>query len=171
MIKSLLIKLVTLYRLRNFKQERFIEEAVRSALSQDYSPLEIVISDDCSPDNTFSIIEELIANYNGPHKIVLNRNERNLGLAENINGQTLELGSGELATTGDIATLLCEIGEVDIRPEFGAIPERAMEQVRVAAVNNTSEKIGWQPKVSLRQGLSNTLLFYKQQLDSGQIKL
>jgi len=93
-----------------------------------------------------------------------------MGLAKNIDGQTLELGSGELTTTGEVANLLCELGQVELRPEFGSIAERAMEQIRVAAINNTSEKIGWQPKVSLQKGLSNTLLFYKQQLDSGQIK-
>jgi len=82
------------FGLISYKQEKFIEDAVRSALSQDYSPLEIVISDDCSPDGTFSVIEKLVANYKGPHKIIINRNDNNLGLAGNIN-RMWELASGE----------------------------------------------------------------------------
>ena len=40
--------------------ERFIREAVRSALAQDYEPLEILISDDHSTDATLDIIQEEI---------------------------------------------------------------------------------------------------------------
>lgn len=78
-----------------YKQEQFIEEAVMSALSQTYSPLEIVISDDCSRDNTFQVIEKIISNYTGPHKVIINKNEKNLGLADNIN-RVWDLSSGEL---------------------------------------------------------------------------
>ena len=38
-----------------YNQERFIREAVESAFAQTYSPLEIVLSDDCSRDRTFEI--------------------------------------------------------------------------------------------------------------------
>ncbi len=60
-------------------QERYIKEAVNGALSQTYSPLEVVLSDDCSTDNTYEIMRELAAAYHGPHKIVVNRNSRNSG--------------------------------------------------------------------------------------------
>jgi glycosyltransferase involved in cell wall biosynthesis len=77
-----------------YKQERFIEEAVKSALAQTYSPLEVVITDDCSPDATFSIVEKIVSEYTGPHKVIIHRNEQNLGLAGNIN-KAWELSSGE----------------------------------------------------------------------------
>jgi len=38
-----------------YNQERFIREAVQGAFSQTYSPLEIIMSDDCSKDRTFDI--------------------------------------------------------------------------------------------------------------------
>ena len=41
-----------------YKQEQFIREAVEAALAQTYSPLEIILSDDCSPDRTFEIMQE-----------------------------------------------------------------------------------------------------------------
>lgn len=68
-----------------YKQEQFVREAVRSAFEQSYSPLEIILSDDCSPDRTFEIMKEEAENYRGPHSIILNRNEKNLGLTGNVN--------------------------------------------------------------------------------------
>ncbi len=68
-----------------YNQERFIREAVESAFSQTYSPLEILISDDCSRDRTFDIVQEMTAAYKGPHTIRLNRNATNLGIGGNSN--------------------------------------------------------------------------------------
>ncbi len=79
----------------SYNHERFISEAVESALAQTYSPLEVVISDDCSTDATFAVIEKITSNYTGPHKVIIHRNERNLGLADNVN-KVWELSSGEL---------------------------------------------------------------------------
>jgi glycosyltransferase involved in cell wall biosynthesis len=78
-----------------YKQERFIRDAVKGALAQTYEPLEIIISDDCSPDGTFQVIQEITAEYSGPHKIILNRNEMNGGIGININ-RIMELSNGEL---------------------------------------------------------------------------
>ncbi len=78
-----------------YNQDKFIREAVEGAFSQTYSPLEIILSDDCSQDKTFDIIKEMVDNYKGPHKLVLNRNEKNLGLVEHVN-KIFEKCSGEL---------------------------------------------------------------------------
>jgi len=68
-----------------YNQEKYIAEAVEGALAQTYSPLEIIISDDCSTDRTFEIIRECVSKYDGPHRVVLNQNERNRGLISHIN--------------------------------------------------------------------------------------
>ena len=78
-----------------YNQERYIREAVEAALAQTYSPLEIIISDDCSADDTFHVIEEMTAGYRGPHALVVRKNDHNLGLAEHIN-QVMALARGEL---------------------------------------------------------------------------
>jgi glycosyltransferase involved in cell wall biosynthesis len=78
-----------------YKQERFIREAIQGAFAQTYSPLEIILSDDCSPDRTFEIMREMTASYRGPHKIILNRNPQNLGLAGHVN-LVMEMAAGEL---------------------------------------------------------------------------
>ena len=58
----------------SYNQEAFIRDGVEGAFSQTYSPLEIVLSDDCSRDRTFEIMQELAAAYRGPHRVILNRN-------------------------------------------------------------------------------------------------
>src|SRR5215212_7155005 len=78
-----------------YNQERFIAEAVRGALSQTYSPLEIIISDDGSTDRTFEIIEGEVAGYAGPHEIRLNRIEQNIGWGAHIN-LVMEMVKGKL---------------------------------------------------------------------------
>lgn len=78
-----------------YNQEAFIREAVEGAFSQTYSPLEIVISDDCSKDRTYEIAQQMAAAYKGPHTVRLNRNEKNLGISGNAN-RASALCQGEL---------------------------------------------------------------------------
>ncbi len=89
-----------------YNQERFIQQAVDAAFSQTYSPLEIILSDDCSPDATFQIMEKAVAEYTGVHNIILNRNERNLGIGGHIN-RVVKLCSGIIivAAAGDDISL------------------------------------------------------------------
>ena len=82
-----------------YNQEDFIAEAVRAALAQTYSPLQIVISDDSSTDRTFEIIKEIVSAYHGPHEVLLNRNDHNLGIGPHVNKVMTELVKGELIIT------------------------------------------------------------------------
>lgn len=70
--------------LLTYNQEAFVREAIAGALAQTYEPLEIIISDDCSQDRTFEIIQEMVGEYTGTHTIVLNRNETNLGIGPHV---------------------------------------------------------------------------------------
>ena len=78
-----------------YNQGKYIADAVKGVLDQTYSPLEIIISDDCSPDDTFTIIEKMAAMYQGPHTLIINRNEKNLGISEHF-GRLIDLARGEL---------------------------------------------------------------------------
>ena len=73
------------FALLSYNQEQYIREAVGAALGQDYPNLEVVISDDCSSDGTFGIINEIVSSYSGPHKIISWRNSENLGIVGNVN--------------------------------------------------------------------------------------
>jgi len=68
-----------------YNQEKYIREAINGAFSQTYSPLDIIISDDCSKDSTFDIVQQMVGAYKGPHAVRINRNPTNLGLAGNSN--------------------------------------------------------------------------------------
>jgi glycosyltransferase involved in cell wall biosynthesis len=83
-----------------YRQEPYVRAAVRSALAQTYTPLEILLSDDCSPDRTFEIMQEEAAAYTGPHKVILNRNPTNLGVARHYN-RAAGLAAGDLIVVQD----------------------------------------------------------------------
>lgn len=68
-----------------YSQEHYIAESVRSALSQDFIGLKIIISDDASPDDTFEVACGLVDEYTGPHQVVCRQNEVNLGLTAHLN--------------------------------------------------------------------------------------
>ena len=78
-----------------YNQERFIREAVEGAFAQTYSPLEIILSDDGSSDKTFDVMQALVAKYDGPHHVMLNRNSKNLGLAGHVN-HIMERATGDI---------------------------------------------------------------------------
>ncbi len=83
------------FALLAYNQEPFIRAAVEGALSQTYTPLEIILSDDCSSDHTFEIMSEMADAYNGPHTIVINRNGKNLGISGHVN-HMMAMSHGEL---------------------------------------------------------------------------
>jgi glycosyltransferase involved in cell wall biosynthesis len=62
-----------------------VEDAVRSAFSQSHFPLEIILTDDCSSDRSYLLLEKLVNAYDGPHTVVLRRNLVNLGLVRHVN--------------------------------------------------------------------------------------
>ncbi len=87
-----------------------------------------------------------------------------MSLRSGIEGQEIDLGTGKLTTVKQVVELICELHEADIVPEFGSIPERALERVRVADVADTCRNLGWQPRVSLKEGLVETIKWYQKSL-------
>lgn len=93
------------FALLAYNQEKYIREAVEGAFSQTYSPLEIILSDDCSSDRTFEIMEEMAREYRGPHRVVVDRTPTNLGrmafgrrvwsLLSQCNGELVVLAAGD----------------------------------------------------------------------------
>ncbi len=67
-----------------YNQQGYIREAVEGALSQTYEPLEIILSDDCSTDRTFEIMQEVVSAYQGPHTVRLQKTPENLGLLHHV---------------------------------------------------------------------------------------
>lgn len=65
----------------NYNHAQYISEALNAILAQSYTPLEIIIIDDASTDNSFEILEDYASKYS---LIRLLRNEHNLGVVHNI---------------------------------------------------------------------------------------
>jgi len=84
----------------SYKQEEYTRVAVESAFAQTYSPLEIILSDDGSPDGTYEIMKTMAAEYHGPHKVIVNQNAPNRGLVGNVN-ELMALSSGEFVVKND----------------------------------------------------------------------
>ena len=86
-----------------FNQERFICEAVKSALAQTYAPIEFLFSDDCSTDRTFELMERTVLDDGcRPRSVLVRTNARNLGLAHHINlVSSLATGDFIVVAAGD----------------------------------------------------------------------
>jgi glycosyltransferase involved in cell wall biosynthesis len=85
-----------------YNHSHYIADAIRGALSQTYSPLQIVISDDASTDDTYDIIRRTTMDYQGPHEIKILRNERNIGISRHISKVVSECdGEWIIASAGD----------------------------------------------------------------------
>jgi UDP-glucose 4-epimerase len=82
-----------------------------------------------------------------------------------IDGQTVELGSGELISIREIVKQLSKLIPCAVDPQFGALPDRSFERVRKADIAASYKLIGWQPSTSLRAGLIRTVEWYKNQLE------
>jgi len=67
-----------------YNQEELVKEAIEGALSQTYSPLEIILSDDCSTDRTFEVMKEMASAYKGPHQVKVRRQPVNDGLLNHV---------------------------------------------------------------------------------------
>lgn len=76
-----------------YKQENLIGRALDSLLSQKDYIYEICVSDDCSPDNTWQVLQNYKHQY--PDLIKLHQNEPNVGIFENIE-QSWTMPTGDI---------------------------------------------------------------------------
>ena len=79
----------------SYNQEEYIRQTIESVLAQSICPYELYISDDCSTDGTWAIIQEYQQKY--PQLIKAHRNEVNVGIFKNYNFTEKQL-SGNLIT-------------------------------------------------------------------------
>jgi nucleoside-diphosphate-sugar epimerase len=78
-------------------------------------------------------------------------------LARNVTDR-VDIGCGTLVTVREIVEKIATlVSTTSGGPLFGALPDRAMEQVRVADVAATTRLIGWAPRTTLDEGLRQTV--------------
>ena len=76
-------------------------------------------------------------------------------------GSYVDLGSGDLVTTGEVANMICTIAGTGVKPEIGALPDRPMEHLRKANTAGTEALLGWTAKTELSTGLEQTYRWYE----------
>jgi nucleoside-diphosphate-sugar epimerase len=82
---------------------------------------------------------------------------------------TFDIGSGELVSIRAVVERLVQLVNSSIQPLFGALPDRQLEQVRVADIGHSKELMQWQPATSLQSGLEKTVAWYAEELRAGTL--
>jgi glycosyltransferase involved in cell wall biosynthesis len=67
-------------------------------LAQVCEPLEVILSDDASSDDTYAVLERVARTYRGPHDVRVRRNATNLGIGAHYN-QLITESTGQLLVT------------------------------------------------------------------------
>ena len=60
-----------------YRNQPYLEPALRSILAQDYENLEIIVRDDASPDDAYEVIKRVANEYDGPHNLKIGKNKQN----------------------------------------------------------------------------------------------
>jgi nucleoside-diphosphate-sugar epimerase len=84
----------------------------------------------------------------------------------NIEGSTIDVGSGTLVSIETIVEQLVQLINPQVRPLFGALVDRPLEQVKVANVVKAYAMMKWQPVTSLEVGLQRAVDWYAQRLSN-----
>ena len=79
-----------------YNRPNYLTQAIASAVGQSYKNIEIIVSDDCSPENPRKIIES----FQDP-RIRFRRNRKNLGISLNVIGAFQEARGKYVASLND----------------------------------------------------------------------
>lgn len=81
-----------------YNRKKYVIKAIDSVLRQTYKNIEIIVMDDCSPDNTSKAVSE---HFGQDLRVKIFKNETNLGFPENLN-KGIALSQGKyIARTDD----------------------------------------------------------------------
>ncbi len=131
-----------------YKVERFIEQTILSVVSQNYPDIEVVLVDDCTPDNSAAIIKRLQEKY---PNIVYHKLEKNSGAAVARN-KALDMATGRYVAFLDGDDMWAE-NKLEKQMDFikkhrAAISCTAMDTIdemgnALGSVRNVREKISY----------------------------
>lgn len=83
-----------------------------------------------------------------------------------LEGLSVDIGSGRLVSIRKVVDELVSIVNPTVVPDFGAMPDRPLEQERVANIAETRRLIDWSPSIDLSAGLASTVAWYQEQYRS-----
>jgi nucleoside-diphosphate-sugar epimerase len=81
--------------------------------------------------------------------------------APGIEGETIDLGTGSLVPMRNVVERIVDIVGSDIKPDFGALPDRPNENTVAADTAAAAKYLGWRAQTSLDDGLRQTVEWYR----------
>ena len=85
----------------SYKNEKWCERNMHSILSQNYDNFRVIFVDDCSPDNTATLVEAFVARHNASDKVHIIRNSERLGAMRNLYNMIHSCDDGEVIVCMD----------------------------------------------------------------------
>ena len=111
--------------LPNYNHAHYVAGALESIRCQSFQPLEVIVVDDCSTDNSVEVIEQLMERY---PRIRLLRNDQNMGAMRTVNSRLKE-------ANGDFVYFMA--ADDRILPGFFEKSMRLLEQYPEAGLCST----------------------------------
>lgn len=127
-----------------YNHAKFIEDTISGALSQDYPNLEIIISDDASPDGTFNVMTQYMREHPTDKNIILNCNEVNMGMVPHLNHLIQNFVHGEIVVLagGDDISMPHRVSEtVEKFEEEASIKMVTGQMERINALGERIEQV------------------------------
>jgi nucleoside-diphosphate-sugar epimerase len=92
-----------------------------------------------------------------------------LGATDGLGGSRIDIGSGSPATVRTLAGEVARLTGSRSELLFGALPDRDLEPLRIADVEETYRRIGWRASVPLEEGLRRTVAWYRDKQERGAL--
>jgi nucleoside-diphosphate-sugar epimerase len=83
------------------------------------------------------------------------------GHTPGVEGATFDLGTGALVTIRATVEELVRLIGTDIKPLFGALPDRPAENEIAAITGPAADRLGWRATTALEDGLRQTVEWYR----------
>lgn len=98
----------------SYNRKGYLQQAISSALSQDYENFEVIVSDDASVDGTELVMEK----YRHDQRLKFHQHEENVGVIANAHYALYELASGEYAMFLDHDDYLTDTHHISAAIQF-----------------------------------------------------
>jgi UDP-glucose 4-epimerase len=91
-------------------------------------------------------------------------------VAPDIEGDTVEIGSGQLTSVREIVEQLARIANPEAQLSFGAVPDRPLPPpARVANTEHTLQVLEWEATTPLDKGLERTVAWFRHRLSAAAV--
>ena len=151
-----------------FNVTSYIERCLDSVLKQDYRPLECILVDDASPDDSMTKVKALLSGYKGSIAFKMVRHETNKGLSAARNSGILE-STGEYLffLDGDDALMEFSIGHLTNLANRLGNPDIVQGSTIITGEKNGSDR--YQIKKALPELTTNQVWIRKNMLERKKI--